>query len=160
LCRRVVLRRQHQRVGHRLDPAVFLEHRDVGGTAIPGRAQIERARAPLPRADHAQANIGRDAIQPGAQARARLEGFEAAPRAQKALLHRVFGFERRAEHAVAVASQLHAMRLEQRGDVAIGRGEFLHARGLTVRAELRGCQARRVCGDGTRLLNHGEEDAQ
>ena len=94
------------------------------------RAEIHRPGAPLAAAEHVEADVRRDPVQPRAQRGAALEAVVAAPGADERLLHRVLGLERRAEHAVAVGRQLGAVCLEAALELAGGgpRGgrRFLH----------------------------------
>ena len=76
------------------------------------RAEIHRPGPPLPRLQHVEANVGRDAVQPRAQRRAALEAVERTPGAHVRVLHGVLGLERRAEHAVAVAGELAPILVE------------------------------------------------
>ena len=77
-----------------------------------GRPEVDRQRPPLPPAQHVQADVGGDPVQPGAHARPALEPVGRAPGAQHRLLHGVVGFETRAQHAVAVAGELPAVLLQ------------------------------------------------
>src|SRR5262249_6638644 len=75
-------------------------------------AELEWADAPLLAAQHVEADVRCDAIEPGPEGGAAFEAVEPAPRAHHRLLHGVLGVEGRAEHPVAVARQLPAVALE------------------------------------------------
>ena len=72
--------------------------------------------------EHVEADVGRDAVEPGAQGRAALEAIEAAPRPHECLLDGVLRLERRSEHAVAEPGQLAPVRLQLDLDIARRRG--------------------------------------
>ena len=97
---------------HRLDPRHLGQRVQVRLDRLAGRAEIHRPRAPLAGAEHVEADVRRDAVEPRAQRRASLEAVVPAPGADVRLLDGVLGLEGRAEHAVAVARQLAAMLLE------------------------------------------------
>ena len=92
-----------------------LDHRRAG------RPEVHRPRAPLAAAQHVEADVRRDPVEPRPQRRAPLEPVVRAPGAHHRLLHRVLGLERRREHAVAVRGQLLAVLLELRADIDLGR---------------------------------------
>src|SRR5581483_11874933 len=71
-----------------------------------------RAGPSLAAAQHVEARVGGDAVQPGSQRGTSLEAVDAAPRPHERLLHGVLGLEARAEHAVAVPGQLLAVLLQ------------------------------------------------
>src|SRR6185437_13579782 len=85
-------------------------------------------------AQHVEADVCCDALEPRAQCCAAFERVEATPRADERLLHRVLGFERRAEHAVAVPRELGPVLLELSFDVV--RREIDHPGMLDVQLGL------------------------
>ena len=100
----------HHRVRDRLHPGALGRVQDRGRLAA--RPEVHRACAALAAAQHVEADIRRDAVQPRAQRRAPLEAVVAAPGADHRLLHGVLGLEGRAEHAVGVGDELRAMLRE------------------------------------------------
>ena len=110
--------------------------------------EVHRASATLLAAQHVEADVRCDAIQPGPQRGAALERVVGLPRPDHRLLHGVLGLEPRAEHAVAVGDQLAAVLLElaiqrQRRRVGGGGGDIGHA--ATVgRDAAPACRARGV----------------
>src|SRR5437667_180260 len=82
--------------------------RSYASNAATYRSSIARSAALLA-LEHVQADVGRDPVQPGPHRRASLELVPAAPRADKGILHRVFGVEGRPEHPVAVRRELAAV---------------------------------------------------
>src|SRR6202000_1134510 len=66
------------------------------------------------RAERAQAAVGGDPVQPGAQRGAAVVPGQTPPGVQQGLLERVLGILERAEHPVAVHLQFTAVRLGQR----------------------------------------------
>jgi len=114
---RIFAARKHQTVGDRLEPGRFVECRPECGVGRPCGPQVHRPGAPLTRTDHAQTDVGGDAVEPGADRGATLELVVAAPGADQRLLHRVLGLEGRAEHAVAVAGELNPVQLERHGEL-------------------------------------------
>ena len=62
---------------------------------------------------HAQADVGRDPVQPRAERRSWLEAVDTSPGAEHRLLERVVGVVQRAEDPVAVPVQLLPMRRSQ-----------------------------------------------
>ena len=69
-------------------------------------------RPSLAPAQHVEAHVRCDPVEPGAQRRAPLEAVVALPGADEGVLHRILGLERRAEHPVAVRGQLGAVGFE------------------------------------------------
>ena len=135
---RVALRRDTG-VGHRLHPLGLGSQVEVGYDRLLGRPEVHRHRTALASLDHVEADVRRDAVEPGAQRGTPLEAVDAPPRANERLLDGVLGVERRAEHPVAVAGQLSAVLLEALGDC---RCRLLHQAHTTDRAG---------AGGGTRL---------
>ena len=84
------------------------------------RPEVHRPGPALAAAEHVEAHVGGDAVQPRPQRRAALEAVDALPGPHHRLLHGVLGLEARAEHPVAVAGQLPAVGLELRADVDVG----------------------------------------
>ena len=112
-------------VGHRLDPELVgrpqvLDDRRAGGP------EIHRPRPPLAAVEHVEADVRRDAVEPGAQRRAALEAVVRAPRANEGLLHGVLGVDR-PEHPVAVRRQFDAVLFELLLDGERGRRHRVHA---------------------------------
>src|SRR6266508_418191 len=66
--------------------------------------------------ERVEADVRRDAIQPGAEPRTALEAFAPAPGSQEGLLHEVLGLLERTDHPVAVHVQLPAVTLDERGE--------------------------------------------
>ena len=83
-----------------------------GSAAATGRP-AQPAPAPL---DLAQADVGRDAHQPGAHGAAPLEPVDPPPRAQQRLLHGVLRVVRRGQQPVAVQQQPLPQRRDQVGE--------------------------------------------
>ena len=137
--RRPLLRGESLQRRHERQPNALARHRDIGGVAVGGehpvivdradphvlgqgsarqriarrrRADLHRQRPPAAGLEHVDADIGGDSEQPRPQRRPPLEAVECPPGPHERLLHGVLGLERRAEHAVAVAGQGHAMLLE------------------------------------------------
>jgi hypothetical protein len=116
----VEVRGQHLGVGDGLDPGL-LGH--MGTQVAPRRRrwpQVHGPRPPLWTAEHVQAHVGGDAIQPRPQGRPALKAVDAPPGPHHRLLDGVLGLEPGAQHPVAVAGQLLAVRLELRTQVDIG----------------------------------------
>ena len=111
-----------QAVGRRLDPGDLGKRVQVVRDRLARGAQVHRARAALTRAQHVEADVRRDAIQPGAERRPALESVEALPGAQHRLLDRVLRLERRAQHPVAVSGQLSPVLLEPVDQLALREG--------------------------------------
>jgi hypothetical protein len=63
--------------------------------------------------DRAQAGIGGDRVEPGAQGASAFEPDEPAPRAQERVLQRVLGVSQRSEHPVAVRAELRRVRSDE-----------------------------------------------
>ena len=97
---------QHPVVGDRLDPRVLGAHDTLERIRRRCGPEVHGPRSPLPAAEHVEAHVRRDPVEPGAQRRATLERIGSPPRAHHRLLHRVVSLEDGAEHAVAVAGQL------------------------------------------------------
>ena len=89
-----------QPVGIGLQPGHLGEGPEVGDAA--------RAAA-----DHVEADVGGDAVQPRPQHRVVVERVAIPPRPQERLLHRVLGLVERRQHAVAVDVQLAPVPLRQ-----------------------------------------------
>ena len=109
---RVVVGAEDAAVGDRLQPAVLGQGVAGTGRCRHGRPEIHRAGPPLASAEEVEADVGGDAVEPGAQRRPSLEAIDAAPRPDQRLLGGVLGLERRAQHAVAVAGELDPVLLE------------------------------------------------
>lgn len=107
---RLVLR-QHQRVRHGLHEHP-LRHRCAD---VPARwSEADGQGAPLGAALHVDADVRGDAVEPGAQRRARgVVAVVRLPCAHECFLRGVLGLEAGAEHAVAVAGQLDPERLQR-----------------------------------------------
>ena len=84
-------------------------------------AEVHRPGPALRAVEHVEADVGGDAVQPRAQRGAALEPVEAPPGPHHRLLHGVLGLERRAEHPVAVAGELGAVRLQAVRQLALRR---------------------------------------
>ena len=117
-------------VGDRLDPRDLRQRAQVGDLGLPRRPQVHGARAAVAAAEHVQADVRRDAVEPGAKLGPTLEAVVASPGADERLLYRVLGLERRAEHPVAVGGELDPVLLEavlQFGSGRLGRrGRLRH----------------------------------
>ena len=109
---RVALDRDLGRVGDRLDPGHLGKRVQVLEDRGARRAEIHRPGTAPSRAEHVEADVRRDPVEPGAERRATLEPVEALPGADERVLHGVLGVERRAEHPVAVAGQLRPVLLQ------------------------------------------------
>ena len=89
----------------------------LGGSARGARTGArDLAGAPLAVAQHVQAAVGRDAVQPGAQRVALLVSIKSAPGRQQGLLDHVLRVLDRAEDPVAVDVQLAAVGVRQRAE--------------------------------------------
>ena len=109
---RVGLGTERLGVGQRADPRGLGEpgrERRVGGGR---RAEVHRPGPPLGAAEHVEAHVRGDAVEPRPQGRAALEAVEGPPGPHHRLLHRVLGLEAGPEHPVAVGGQLPAVGLE------------------------------------------------
>ena len=95
-------------------------------TGSPRRAEVHRPGAALARAEHVEADVGRDPVEPRLERRPALEALVAAPRADERLLHGVLGLERRAEHPVGVRGQRRPVLFELL--LESGGRRFLHDR--------------------------------
>ena len=82
-------------VRDRLEPHDFRGDVQVLDHRRAGRAEVHRPGAPLAAAQHVQAHVRRDPVEPRPQRRAPLEPVVGAPGAHHRLLHRVLGLERR-----------------------------------------------------------------
>ena len=109
----VASHRQRPAVGDGLDP------RDLGQglteQALVGHARRPQVHGPGPPsspAQHVEAHVRGDPVEPGTERRPALEPLEALPRPEQRLLHGVLGLERRSQHPVRVGGQLDAMLLE------------------------------------------------
>ena len=89
------------------------------------RAEVHRPGASLAARDHVQADVRRDPVEPRAERRPALESAQALPGTEERLLDGVLGLEHRAEHPVAVAGELAAVRPPARSRARCGRGSFL-----------------------------------
>ena len=96
----------------RLDPGHLRQRVQVRCDRLARRPEVHRPGAAVAGAQHVQADIRRDPVEPRSQRRAAFEAVEISPRADERLLDRVFGLERRPEHPVAVGGQLAAVLLE------------------------------------------------
>ena len=109
---------------------VRLEPRHLG-------ERVQRRHSPRPAPDHVEADVGRDAVEPGAEQLA-LEPRAAAPRAQERLLDGVLRLVERGEHPVAVDVQLAPVALGERGEGGLVLGDRVgHAAGLPFRTSWR-----------------------
>src|SRR6266545_1759773 len=90
----------------------------AGGAGGAGWRRGRRARSSPSRfvPERVEADVRRDAIQPGAEPRTALEAFAPAPGSQEGLLHEVLGLLERTDHPVAVHVQLPAVTLDERGE--------------------------------------------
>ena len=113
-------------VGHRQHPGGLgqrLTHqRDVGVLCGP---EVDRAGSALGTAQHVEAHVRRDAVEPRPQRGTTLEPGVGAPGAEHRLLHGVVGLEGRPEHAVGVGGELAAVCLEP-GLQIFGRSNHAH----------------------------------
>ncbi len=99
---------------HRLHEGVLAERLAQLGLGVGrGRAHLHRPRPALGAAVHVDAHVVGDAVEPRPQRRAALEPVDRAPGPHHRLLHGVFRLGTRAEHAVAEAGQLGAVRLQR-----------------------------------------------
>ena len=99
-------------VRERLDPRDLGQRVQIGSDRLLGGTEIHRSSPALAPVQQVEANVGRDAVEPGAQLGAAFEAIDALPRAQERFLDSILCLERRAEHSVAVGGQLPAMLLE------------------------------------------------
>ena len=76
-------------------------------------AVTERERPLRTLADHVQADVGGDLVEPRAQVGSVLEARQSSPGAEQRVLERVFGVVDRAEHPVRVRVQLVPVRLDE-----------------------------------------------
>jgi hypothetical protein len=97
---------------------------------------VDELRAAVALAQHVEAAVGGDGVQPGPQRGAALELLEPAPGGQQRLLQQVLGVLERAEDPVAVQLQLAAVGAGQLGKralvAALGAGEAVAAQQLGV----------------------------
>ena len=113
LTSRVGVRGGHRRVtGDRLDPGGLRQGGYRGRGRGHRRGQVHRQRAALPTAQHVQADVGGDAVQPGAHRGTALEPVERPPGPHHGLLHGVVRVMSRAQHSVAVAGQFRPVHLQ------------------------------------------------
>ena len=103
---------EHERVGHRLDPCDLRKRIQVVCNGLTRRPEVHRTSAALPSAQHVEADVRGDAVEPGAEGRAAFETVDSAPGADERLLHGVLGLERGAEHPIGVGGQLDPVLLE------------------------------------------------
>ena len=99
-------------VGDRLDPrrlAARRQRRPLGHLRL---AEVHRAGPALLAAEHVEADVGGDPVEPRPQRRPALERVVVLPGPDHRLLHGVLGLEPGAEHPVAVGDQLAAVLLE------------------------------------------------
>jgi hypothetical protein len=84
------------------------------------RTVLDRANPACRVGESVEANVGGDAVQPGAQRGTPFESFEALPGADHRLLDRVVGVPGGAEHPVAMPGERRAVGFElsdiERGD--------------------------------------------
>ena len=95
-----------------VDPGVLGPGRAVERVGHARRAEVHGQGPALAAPQHVEAHVGGDAVQPRPHRRAALEASSGLPRPHHRLLHGVLGLEARAEHPVAVADELSAVRLE------------------------------------------------
>ena len=155
---RLALDRPLGRIGHRLDPGHLGRRVQVLEHRLLRRAEVHRARPPLPRLQHVEADVRRDAVEPGANRRAALEPVEAPPGADERLLHGILGVERRAEHAVAVAGELAAVPLEL-AEGGYGRRRF-HRHGSYVPSDGHGHACLDDRAPGNSSVRDGKRDGK
>jgi hypothetical protein len=104
----VVGRVQHPVVGHRPDPRARRQRRTERRPGLGGRTQVDGAGPTLGAAQHVEAHVGGDAIEPGGQrATRRIEAGGVLPGPQQGLLDGVLGLGGCAEHPVRVPGQFH-----------------------------------------------------
>ena len=101
-------------VRHRLDPDRLGKRRRKRRVGALGRVEVHGPRAALARSEHREADVGGDAVQPGAKRRAALELVVGAPRTDERLLDGVLRLEGGSEHPIAVAGELGPEGLELR----------------------------------------------
>ena len=90
---------------------LFLRGRELVEEAVGVGLQVRVERLDgLALFEHPQRDVGRDAVQPGAQRGAGLESRQAAPGSQQGLLQRVVGVMEVAQHAIGVQVQRAAVR--------------------------------------------------
>lgn len=125
---RVLHRGQHARVGHGFQPGVVGAGGEGGPRQRRGLLEVHRAGPLVARGQHVQADVGRDAVEPGAQAGPPLERGVAPPGPHERVLHRVLGLEGGAEHPVAVPGQLGPVPLQPDVEVLDRRRAVRHRR--------------------------------
>ena len=141
--RRLVRLRDHGRIGDRLHPGRLGQRVQALLDRLPRRAEIHRARTPLAAAEHVEADVRRDLVEPRAKLRTPLEAVDRAPGADERLLDRVLRLERRREHAVAVGRQLPSVLLELGLELLCG-SRGLHVFQPSQRAPSRAARSRRT----------------
>ena len=114
-------------VGDRLDEGVLGLGREDGGLDRRRRAEVHRPGSALGRAEHVDADVVGDPIEPRLHRRSAFEAIDRLPGPHKGLLHRVLGLGARAEHAVAVAGELAPVGLELVVEVDVEGGHRLPA---------------------------------
>src|SRR6185437_3428450 len=87
---------------------------------------IHGQRASRSAVEHVDAHVRRDPVEPRTQPGVIIESRQCPPCPEHRVLHRVFGFVRRAEHPVAVANQLAAVPLQLRGLRHVLRAHCIH----------------------------------
>ena len=109
---RLVLDRDVGGIRDRLDPGHLGRDVQVALDRLSRRAEVHRHGAPLPAAQHVEADVRGDPVEPRFDRGPALEAVEAAPGPDERLLDSILGFERRGEHPVGVRGQLRAVPLE------------------------------------------------
>ena len=105
--RRVATRRQDTAVGDRQDPGALRQRRAKRRASGRRGTKVHGACATLWAAQHVEADVARDGVQPRPQRRPVLvEPIQPPPGTHQGLLHGVLRLERRAQHPVAVPGQL------------------------------------------------------
>jgi hypothetical protein len=110
-----------QRVGQRLDPRARRQGLAEVGSRGGGRGEVHRAGAALGAAQHVEADVRGDRVEPGPHGC--LRGVVLGPpRPDERLLHGVLGLGGGAQHPVAVPDELPAVgleRLDRRHDLTL-----------------------------------------
>ena len=110
---RVALGDHDRRVGHRLEPRhLVVELERVAGLAV-GGAETGGQRPPGAALEVGEADVGGDAVEPGAHRGATLEAVVGPPGAQVGLLDEVLGLVHGPGHPVAVREQLPPVGVRQ-----------------------------------------------
>ena len=107
------VRRVDVGVGKRRHPGrLRMERPEQGVVGGRGGPHLHRPGSALDLSAHVDADVGGDAVQPRAQARAPLESTRTPQGLDHDLLHGILGLEARAEHPVAVPAQLPSVGLQ------------------------------------------------